>query len=300
MEDAMDAGTLGRRIAATAGLAVLGAALVTSGARLERRPPPSEPASQLVYLPDARLLRPLALGWSDVLADVIWFRTISYFGEHYQSDHVYPWLARMCDVVTDLDPRAEYVYRFCGLMLPWEAGEVDAGIHLLEKGIEVFPESWTLRYDLGIVRYLFQHDTARAADDMRRAAALPGAPPLVAGIAAKLEARGYDPATALQILTRMRDEATSRQTRAVFERSIADVQAAWDLERLDALVAVFRARNGRLPASLDDLVAAGLLRGVPPDAYGGVYEVDAATGTVRSSTGRVPPSPRESPRARGK
>jgi hypothetical protein len=294
----MDVGMVGRRVAATAGLAVLGAALATTGARLDAQRAVREPAAQLVYLPDARLLRPLVLGYQNVLADLIWFRTISYFGEHYQNDHVYAWLARMCDVVTDLDPRAEHVYRFCGLMLPWEAGEVDAGIRLLEKGIRVFPESWTLHYDLGIVRYLFRHDYAGAADALRQAAALPGAPPMIAGIAARFEVHGYDPATAIQVLTRMRDEATSPETRAVFERSIADARVAWDLERLDGLVAAFRARTGRLPASLEELVAAGLLRGVPPDPYGGTYEIDAATGKVRSSTGRVPRPLGESPGAR--
>ena len=63
----------------------------------------------------------MALGWRNALADVLWFRTISYFGAHYRSDHTYPWLASMCDLVTDLDPRAEHVYRFAGVILPWEA-----------------------------------------------------------------------------------------------------------------------------------------------------------------------------------
>ncbi|HZP41418.1 MAG TPA: hypothetical protein VFD84_07885 [Candidatus Binatia bacterium] len=294
----MEAGRVGGRIAALAGVGVLGLALATTAVRLDREPAPRDGVRDLVYLPDAHLLRPLVLGHTNVLADLVWFRTISYFGEHYQRDHAYPWLARMCEVVTDLDPRAEHVYRFGGLMLPWEAGEVDAGIRLLEKGIRVFPDSWELRYDLGIVRYLFQRDHARAADDLRRAAALPGAPPMVAGVAAALETKRDDPATAIEILTRMRDEATSPETRAVFERSIADARVAWDLARLDALVATFRARTGRLPASLDQLVAAGLLRAVPPDPYGGAYEVDAATGRVRSSTGRTPRALAESPRAR--
>ena len=293
----MDVGRLRERTAAVAGLALLAWALGSSATRLDRQHAVRHPA-ELVYLPDARLLRPLVLGYDDALADLIWFRTISYFGEHYQNDHVYPWLARMCEVVTDLDPRAEHVYRFGGLMLPWEAGEVDAGIRLLEKGIRVFPDSWSLRYDVGIVRYLFQRDYARAADDMRHAAALPGAPPMVAGTAAMLEARGDDPATAIEILTRMRDEATSAEARAVFERSILDARVAWDVERLDALVDRFREGAGRRPTSLDELVTAGLLRGVPPDPYGGAYEIDRETGKVHSSTGRVPRALHESPRAR--
>jgi hypothetical protein len=288
----------GRGVAGGVALGALSLVVATAGARLDRPRPASDPSAALVYLPDARLLRPLALGYDQVLADLLWFRTISYFGEHYQTDRLYPWLARMCDLVTDLDPRAEHVYRFAGLILPWEAGEVDEGIRLLEKGTGHFPGSWTLRYYVGIVRYLFRHDFAGAAEDFRRAATLPGAPPMVARFAALLEARRQSPETAIQILLQMREQATSAETRAVLDRSIDDARVAWDLARLDALVAAHRERTGRPPADLRELVEAGLLRGIPPDPYGGVYEIDAASGRVRSSTGRVPLELHESPRAR--
>src|SRR5215831_18573347 len=139
-------------------LGALAAVVAVTGTRLDRAATAAARADEPVYLPRAEYLRPISFGWQNVLADVLWFRTISYFGEHYRGDRTYPWLAQMCDLVTDLDPRAEHVYRFGGVLLPWEAGEVDAGVRLLEKGIAVFPDSWTLHYYLGVVRYLFQHD----------------------------------------------------------------------------------------------------------------------------------------------
>jgi len=283
------------------GLATFGLlAMLTAmtAVRLDRIPERHDAAAELVYLPDARLLRPLVLGYDNVLANLIWFRTISYFGEHYQGDHVYPWLARMCDLVTDLDPRAEHVYRFAGLVLPWDAGEVDEGIRLLQKGIRVFPESWTLRYYLGVVRYLFKQDFAGAAEDLRIAAALPEAPPLVARFAALLEARQNSPEVTIAVLEQMREQTTSAETRAVLERSIQDAQVAWDLARLAPLVDAYRKGTGHLPANLGVLVDVGLLRGVPPDPYGGTYEIDPTTGAVHSSTGRVPTALHASPQAR--
>jgi hypothetical protein len=205
----------------------------------------------------------------------------------------------MCDLVTDLDPRAEHVYRFGGLLLPWEAGEVDAGIRLLEKGIGVFPESWTLHYYLGVVRYLFKHDFAGATEAIDRAAALPGAPPAVVRFGTLLDARRYGPETTIAILGQMREQATSDEARAILDQSILDARVAWDLERLNAVVQAYRSREGRLPRDVGDLVGAGLLNGVPPDLYGGVYEVDQTTGAVRSSTGRVPLELHVSPQARG-
>jgi hypothetical protein len=288
----------GARIAGVATLGMLATLTAMAGIRLDRMPVRQAATTELVYLPDARLLRPLVLGYDNVLANLVWFRAISYFGEHYQGDHVYPWLARMCDLVTDLDPRAEHVYRFGGLVLPWDAGEVDEGIRLLEKGIRVFPESWTLRYYVGIVRYLFRQDVAGAAADLRKAAALPDAPPLVARFAALLETRQHGPEMTIAVLEQMRAQATSAETRAVLERSIQDARVAWDLQRLSALVQVQRERTGRLPTQLTELVDAGLLRGVPPDPYGGTYEIDPTTGTVHSSTGHVPMAMHASPRAR--
>jgi hypothetical protein len=295
----MEAMTLRRRASsvAAAGLLVMGMAM--SGAWLERLPA-HDVAADLVYLPDAKLLRPLVLGYDAVLADVIWFRTINYFGAHYEGDHLYPWLAAMCDLVTDLDPRAEHVYRFGGLLLPWEAGQVDAGIRLLEKGIAVFPESWTLHYYLGVVRYLFKHDFAGATEAIDRAATLPDAPPAVVRFATLLDARRYGPETTIAILGQMREQATSDETRAILDQSILDARVAWDLERLTALIQAYRAREGRVPRDLGELVAAGMLNGVPPDLYGGVYEIDPVTGAARSSTGRVPLELHESAQASGK
>ena len=106
---------------------------------IDARPAASADATEPVYLPRAEYLRPMSLGWQNVLADILWFRTISYFGEHYRSDRTYPWLAQMCDLVTDLDPRAEHVYRFAGVILPWEANQADAGIRLLEEGRAAVP-----------------------------------------------------------------------------------------------------------------------------------------------------------------
>ncbi len=286
------------RLVGLATFGLLATLTAMTAARLDRIPQRHDDAAELVYLPDARLLRPLVLGYDNVLANLIWFRTISYFGEHYQGDHVYPWLARMCDLVTDLDPRAEHVYRFAGLVLPWDAGDVDEGIRLLQKGIRVFPESWTLRYYLGVARYLFKQDFAGAAEDIRTAAGLPDAPPPVARFAALLEARQNGPEMTIAILQQMREQTTSAETRAVLDRSIQDAQVAWDVDRLNPLVEAYRTGTGHLPANLGALAEVGLLRGVPPDPYGGTYEIDPATGTVHSSTGRVPSTLHASPAAR--
>ena len=270
---------------------VVGAAVAK--AHLEKSPPAA--TARFVYLPKAEYLRPMSLGFANVLADILWFRAINYFGLHYRSDRLYPWLAHMCDLVTDLDPRAEHVYRFAGVILPWESGEADEGIRLLEKGTRTFPDSWLLNYWLGFNYYFFKSDFAKAAFYLDRAASLPGAHPNAARLAALLYERQYGPETALAFLSEMERNADSDQMREVVRRNIIEARLADDIERLNDAVTAYRNEFGRIPASVAALVEAGLISQPPVEPFGGSYVIDPRSGTVSSSSGRLPPRLHESP-----
>ena len=285
-----------RTLSLLVALGLFSAVVAVSGQRLDRRPGPETNTNNPVYLPQVKFLRAVSLGYHNVLADLLWFRTISYFGEHYRSERTYPWLAHMCDLVTDLDPRAEHVYRFAGVILPWEAGQVDAGNHLLEKGVQVFPDSWMLHYLLGFNYYFFRGDYARAVEQIQRAAQLPNAHRNVVRLAAVLAAEQYGPDTALQFLTEMEQTVDSDEMREVIHRHMREARLAADLNRLNAAVEIFRARNGYVPLSPWTLAEAGLIPGVPVDPFGGVYEIDPETGRVSSSTGHQPPQLHQSER----
>jgi len=261
-------------------LGILCAAVGLTAPRLEHSPP--------IYLPRAEYLRPMSLGYNNVLANLLWFRTISYFGEHYRSDRTYPWLAYMCDLVTDLDPRAEHVYRFAGVILPWEAGQADEGIRLLEKGVRVFPNSWLLQYWVGFTHYFFKNDFESAASAMRRAAQLPGAHPNTARLAAVLSAQQSGSETTLRFLAELKDEVDSDEMRAVVDQHMREAQLAMDLDRLTVAVAAYRERFGYPPSSLSNVVDVQLLDRVPNDPFGGVYLIDPESGSVTSSTGHTP------------
>jgi len=270
------------------GIVLLATLVAWSGTRLDERRAAFAGADELIYLPDANRLRPLALGYDNVLADVIWFRTIDYFGAHYATDRAYPWLEAMCDLVTDLDPRARHVYRFAALILPWEAHDPDAAVRLLDKGIRAMPQAWNLHYHRGVIQYLFKGDFASASADLTRAAAQPGAPGFVARFAAILQTQQQGPQTTIAMLEQMRDQAMSEQTRQVVERSLRDAKAAWEIQALEEAVRTYRGRHSALPKSLAAMVRDGLIKFVPEDRYGGHYEIDQTTGAVRSSTGKVP------------
>jgi len=270
------------------GLCVATVALVVSSRRLEDRPHNPDLGAAPIYLPQARYLRPLSLGYDIALSDLLWFRTISYFGEHYRSDRVYPWLAYMCNLVTDLDPRADYVYRFGGMILPWEAHEADAGIALLEKGVRALPNSWMLHYWLGFSYYFFKADQGRALTHLERSAQLPGAHANAAALVASLRAQQYGPATALAFLAEIARDTDNEQMREVVHGQMQAAQLAVDIDLLTDAVATYRAQTGRFPESLPALVEAQLVSAIPAEPYGGTYQIDPETGAVRSSTGHQP------------
>ncbi len=270
-----------------AAFAALAAAVAFAATRLDQQPTASDDGGP-IYLPQAQYLRPMSLGYENALADILWFRTISYFGEHYRSDRTYPWLAYMCDLVTDLDPRAAHVYSFAGVILPWEAGQADAGIRLLEKGTRTFPDSWLLHYYLGFNHYFFKSDYAAAIKHLRQAAESGQAHPAVAQLAALLAAHQYGPETTLQFLAQLEQNAGSEDMRMVVQQNIREVRMAADLDLIAEAVEAYRARQGSIPPSLGALVEAQLLPEVPADPFGGTYLIDPHSGAVTSSTGRTP------------
>lgn len=292
---AMQIGSAIRRLAMVAALGGLAMIVFLTGTRLDRAATAAARSDEPVYLPRAEYLRPMSLGWQNALADVLWFRTISYFGEHYRNDRTYPWLAAMCDLVTDLDPRAEHVYRFCGTVLPWEADQADAGIRMLDKGMRQLPDSWTLPYYLGFLEYFFKDDREQALAHLRRAAALPGAHPEVAHLAALLATEQYGPQTTLAFLSELERNADSADLRSMIRDSMQDAQAAADLQQLNRAVATYVERTGHPPLRAQDLVDSGLLAALPADPFGGMYVIDPLTGTARSSTGREPSRLHDSP-----
>jgi hypothetical protein len=263
-------------------LLLAGAALVATATGLRRLPEASAPREAL-FVPQARYLRLLSLGYDHLAADVLWFRTISYFGAQYATDRSYPWLAEMCRQVATLDPRAEYVYRFCGLILAWEQNDPQAGIDILAQGVTQLPQSWYLRYLLGFTYFYFLHDDATAARHFRDAAVLRGAHPALARIAARLASREQGPGLALSVI----GEILARTENPDMRRSLAARVAALTTDLLNEAQARFRAAHGRPAHSLAELAEAKLIAAVPTHPLGGEYHVDPETGWV-SETGPAP------------
>jgi hypothetical protein len=240
--------------------------------------------TQLRLLPNGTLVKPLALGYHHVAADLLWLNIVQVLGEREVRQADYEWLFHALDVATTLDPHYVYAYDIGGVVLAELAGRVDWSNALLEKGLAANPEAWRLPFQLGFNAFFHQQNYVRAADYMAVAGRLPGRPAYVPELAARLYVEGKQPALALDFLDAMERETDDAQVLAVLQRRKSEVILERDLTMLEAAVQRYRDRVGRGPESFDELIQAGDLASLPAEPFGGAYRLEAERGTVVSTT----------------
>jgi hypothetical protein len=241
-------------------------------------------AREALYLPSGKGLKLISFGFTNVLSDVLWFNTINYFGKHHRSDQNYRWLAHICNLVVDLNPRARHVYDFCGTMLAWEANLPEESVKLLTKAILHTPNDWNLYYQRGFVNLFFLKNSEQAQSDFLQAAALPDAHALVKRLAAKKLAESDNAQAAVEFLTDMLQREKDPAGRAALGSRLREAHFELDFQTLEQARSIYRGKAGKDPKSLQDLVSAGILRSDFKDPFGGVYEIDPETQEIVSSS----------------
>lgn len=158
-------------------------------------------ASEPFNLPPARLLRALAFGYNELVADLVWLKSINYFADQLFQKKEMVYIEHYLTTASFLDPHFEALYRYGPAMMLSQKGsqhtneEVMAAIRLLKRANTLFPENWRYAKSLGSF-YLFeltsQDPKQRAAwkrigaDWIRRAALLGGDHSFLATLAASV------------------------------------------------------------------------------------------------------------------
>lgn len=155
-----------------------------------------------LLLPPVPLLRAMGLGQDTLVASLLWVKALAYFGEHFTRDRRYRWLETYVDTIADIDPRFRKLYEWAGVVVMY-GGRIDnravrASIHILERGVEAFPDDWQLSFMVGC-NYAFelraankeqkQENIKTALTYLRRASYAPGAPAYMAGFVSSLYER---------------------------------------------------------------------------------------------------------------
>lgn len=158
---------------------------------------------EFLRLPRAEYLRKAALGFDNLLADMLWLKAVQHIGERKISSEGYDWIYKALDIVSTLDPKYVEPYEVGGLILTIDGNKVDLSNKILEKGVANITDVWQLPYYLGFNYFFYLKDYQKAAEYMSRAASTPGSPPYMPLLASRLYVESKDPAYALEFLGRM-------------------------------------------------------------------------------------------------
>ncbi|MBI4401197.1 MAG: hypothetical protein HY581_06160 [Nitrospirae bacterium] len=267
-------------------LLALGGAAIGLLTVVERQRPAKVRAAELSYLPNGEYLKVAVLGYRQLAADVIWLQAVQHFGNREETTEGYLWAYHAADVVTDLDPKFVAVYQAAGAILGVWAGRPRESIALLTKGMRHNPEVWQLPFFVGYDYFYELHDPVMAAQYFRIASELPGSPAYLPKLAARMTVEAGDPDAALEFLQRLSQQLQDERLRESLAQRMKEVMVEKDIRYLEEGVRRFKARYGKLPVRLEDLVIRGIISQIPEEPLGGVYKLNAADGSVTSTGSR--------------
>jgi len=270
-------------------IAVLVAAAALAGTAHSRIEPTPRFGRGETFVPRPEQARLSAFGFNALVGDYHWLHAVQIVGgEKGKTEQHAPLLARLVDVATTLDPWVDHPYRFAAVWLTDSPEQVRFANRLLERGIAYHPRDWRNRHYLGFNHFYYLEDEARAAEILAPAVALPGSPPYLGSLVAKLRlGQGSLEATAAFLAGLARD-AVDEYKRAEYEKELDEIQVERWARALDAARERHRQRSGRDIGAVEELVRgpARVLAGLPPahpHFAGFRWELDPETGRIVSS-----------------
>ena len=235
----------------------LGASVLLSRSVDARRPPADPNAiDESLYL-NPNTARRMSLGFNGLVADWYWMRSLQYVGkkiinspEDVAIDDLgqlnLKLLAPLLDTATTLDPEFLDPYEYAAVVLP--AVDVQQAIRIAGKGIDANPTAWRLYHQLGYI-YWQQKDYQAASDIYRRGSQIPGAPPWMTAMTAKMAADGGSRTTAREIYTRMYEGSADEKVRDMAHRRLVQLDSLDQRDVLRKLLTAHQTRTGQCPST---------------------------------------------------
>ncbi|HJU91625.1 MAG TPA: hypothetical protein VJ656_01720, partial [Pyrinomonadaceae bacterium] len=213
-----------------------------------------------LYVND-KTARRISLGFNGLAADWYWMRSLQYIGKkmlNHQGDINLDdlsllnlkLLAPLLDTATTLDPEFIAAYEFAAVVLP--AVDVQQAIRLTQKGIDANQNAWRLYHHLGYI-YWRQGQYQTASEIYGRGAQIPGAPPWMKAMQAKMVGEGGSRSTAREIYTRMYEQSTEDQMREMARRRLLQLESLDQRDSLKKFFTVYKTRTGKCPDSWREL-----------------------------------------------
>jgi tetratricopeptide (TPR) repeat protein len=249
------------------------------------------PGSSIIYIPSGRFLKYAAFGYRALAADVIYLWSIQYYSTPTIDDR-FDHLDHVFAIINELDPRYQDPYEVGSMIAVQEARGVEgpaqgalirSALAILDRGAANNPDQWVYPFDAGHIALMTLKDFPLAEKYFEQCMKIPGAPDFVERLRANAIFKKGDLKTSWETWLDIYKRAPDERTKKIASNHLYNVKATIDQAALEEAAAQYRGRFGRLPADLDALVRAGLLRGVPKDLDGKDYLYDPATGQVKTA-----------------
>lgn len=238
---------------------------------------------EFILLPKGEYLKPLVLGYEQLIGDIIWLRAIQVVGDKVVTPIGYDWAYHALDVITTLDPKFSYAYQLGGVNLSVLGNRPDLSNLLLEKGMKENPDVWQIPFYIGYNNFFYLNNFKSAAEYMAKASELPGHPAYLPKLAARLYVHAGDPDVALEFLTRIYKETEDENVKTTLEKRIKEVIIERDVWFLENASRRYREVYDVFPENLQDLVKKKMIQEIPHEPFGGYYYFNSADGRVYSS-----------------
>jgi hypothetical protein len=243
-------------------------------------------AVKLGYLPEAEVIRMISGDHRYLLSEFTVIKVLFYFGSliEKQKNNIiiqpeYYNMFKSLETSVKLDPYNMDAYYFLQAAFTWEIGRASDVNRVLLYGMKYRDWDWYLPFFVGFNSAYFLKDYKTAAESMQKAAVLSGNP-LLTTLASRYfyEARQND--FGIMFIDAMEKSAKDKKVKDVYALR---KKALLAVKQLSDAVERYKTEKGTLPLKLTDLVAAGYIKELPVDPYGGSFYLEAG-GMIRSTS----------------
>jgi len=255
------------------------AALVTRWSDAHRVDTASTFAEQPLYMNGPAMKR-ITLSFNGVAADWYWIRSLQYVGRklvNFEDTHQgqlnlndlsvldLRLLSSLLRMSATLDPQFMEPYYYGAVILP-DINPSEA-IALLNQGIDANPNQWRLYQHLGYI-YWQRHDYEKASEVYATGARLPGAPPWMTAISARMKAEGGSPDAAREMYRHLGEASNDEAVKDMVSKQIMRLDSLDERALIGKVLREYAAANNRCAASWREIANVLRTRGLRLDGAG--------------------------------
>ncbi|MFQ6036979.1 MAG: tetratricopeptide repeat protein [Candidatus Aminicenantales bacterium] len=246
---------------------------------IDRIPRAQVPGASVIYVPSGKYLKLATFGFSGLIADLVYIWAIQYYSDYRVADR-YDHLDHIFSVIAELDPRYLDPYEMGAIIAVYEAKNPYLALKILNRGLEKNPDQWIFPYQAGHYAQMILRDHDLARQYYKKTMGIEGAPPIARRLYADASFKGMDYETAWKIWLEVYETAEDERIRKIASNHLYQVKSAIDTKNLNQAIQTYRAKYGKNPEDLSQLVASGIITAVPKDYDGNPYLYNRDTGEV--------------------